>query len=74
MTSAHVMPNGQRWDVKGNGAIIPPQHNTQEAAINAARTWLQNNGGGELNIHGTDGAIRAKDTIFPGNDPRNRRG
>jgi ABC-type branched-subunit amino acid transport system ATPase component len=33
-----------------------------------------NAGGGELNIHGRDGQIRAKDTIAPGNDPRNIRG
>jgi hypothetical protein len=30
---------------------------------------LKNQGGGELTTKGTDGKIRSKDTIPPGNDP-----
>lgn len=44
-------------------------HSTQQAAINAARQMLQNQGGGELTTKGRDGRIRSKDTILPGNDP-----
>jgi hypothetical protein len=44
-------------------------HKSQQAAIDAAKTMLQNQGGGELNVHGLDGKIRSKDTIAPGNDP-----
>lgn len=44
-------------------------HNTQKAAIDAARNMLINQGGGELNTHGLNGQIRSKDTIAPGNDP-----
>lgn len=44
-------------------------HSTQQAAINAARQMLQNQGGGELTTKGRDGRIRSKDTIPPGNDP-----
>jgi hypothetical protein len=68
MASAHVVPNGTNWQVKGNGAVIS-DHTLQSDAITAARNWLRRNGGGELNIHGEDGAIRAKDTVPPGNDP-----
>lgn len=44
-------------------------HDTQADAIDAARDQLHNQGGGELTVHGTDGRIRSKDTISPGNDP-----
>jgi len=44
-------------------------HNTQKEAESAAREMLKNQGGGELITKGTDGRIRSKDTIAPGNDP-----
>lgn len=44
-------------------------HKTQGEATGAARSNLQNQGGGELIIKGLDGRIRSKDTIPPGNDP-----
>lgn len=73
MASAHVVPAGTIWAVKANGASV---HNSlrQQDAIDWARDWLKRNGGGELIIHGQDGSIRAKDTVAPGNDPRNVRG
>jgi hypothetical protein len=73
MASAHVVPSGAMWLVKVN-SMERSRHFTQDAAWDAARDYLAANGGGELNIHGMDGAIRAKDTIHPGNDPRNVRG
>ncbi|WP_371129527.1 DUF2188 domain-containing protein [Arthrobacter sp. ov407] len=42
--------------------------------MDAARGYLARYGGGELNIHGKDNKVQAKDTIDPGNDPRNIRG
>ena len=44
-------------------------HDTQKAALDAAKDLLQNQGGGELTTKGLDGRIRSKDTIAPGNDP-----
>lgn len=44
-------------------------HNTQREAAKSAHEMLENQGGGELIIKGTDGRIRSKDTIPPGNDP-----
>lgn len=44
-------------------------HKTQKDAEQAARTMLNNQGGGELTTKGRDGKIRSKDTIAPGNDP-----
>lgn len=71
--SAHVVPAGTQWQVKSDGRVLDTS-STQRLAIVYARTWLAHSGGGELVIHGEDGAIRQKDTIYPGNDPRNTRG
>lgn len=66
-------PNGG-WDVKAPGASRSSAHTgTQAQAINRGRQIVGNAGGGELNIQCRDGQIRAKDTIAPGNDPRNIR-
>ena len=72
----HVVPNANGgWDVKAPGASRASAHSdTQADAINRGRAIIGNAGGGELNIHGRDGAIRAKDTIPKGNDPRSSKG
>ncbi|WP_082513427.1 MULTISPECIES: DUF2188 domain-containing protein [unclassified Leifsonia] len=70
MASAHVVPSGTQWQVK-DGVVIST-HNLQADAINAARSYIAARGGGELFIHGENGAVRAKDTVAPGNDPRGR--
>lgn len=73
--SYHVTPQGDQWAAqKAGGARASSMHDTQADAIAAARGYLGNQGGGELNIHGRNGAIRAKDSIAPGNDPRNIKG
>ena len=74
--SRHVVPNPKGgWDVKAPGSNRASAHtDTQADAINRGREIINNAGGGELNIHGRDGAIRAKDTIPKGNDPRGTQG
>jgi hypothetical protein len=74
MAYAHVTPDGTYWKAVGNGSIQISRTLLQADATSAARTWLRNNGGGELSIHGEDGRVRAKDTVAPGNDPRGTRG
>lgn len=70
--SYHVTPHGDGWAAERSGAERASSvHDTQAEAIEAARGYLKSQGGGELNIHGKDGQIRAKDTIAPGDDPRN---
>lgn len=44
-------------------------HDTQAAAVSAARQNLLNQAGGELITKGIDQKIRSKDTIAPGRDP-----
>jgi hypothetical protein len=58
------------WENKRNDADRASSvHLTQKEAIEAARSMLTNQGGGELTTMGVDGKIRSKDTIPPGNDP-----
>ncbi len=68
----HVVPNGDKWAVKGAGnekntRIV----DTQKEAINIAREIAKNQQS-ELVIHRPDGRIRDKDSY--GNDPRNIKG
>jgi hypothetical protein len=70
-----VTPHSGRWAVEKPGASRASSvHDTQKAAIDAARQNLQKTGGGELAVKGRDGAVRKQDTIAPGNDPRSSKG
>ncbi len=63
----HVVPHNGDWAVKGEGnGKATSVHDTQQQAIDAARTIAQNQGS-ELLIHGRDGQIRARDSH--GKDP-----
>lgn len=67
-------PDGT-WENKRNDANrASGVHDTQKAAQDEARRMLRNQGGGELTTKGVDGRIRDKDTVAPGNDPRNVKG
>lgn len=76
MPDYHVTPNADgSWSAqRENASRASSNHDTQREAIDAARGYTANAGGGELNIHGRNGEIRAKDTIAPGNDSRNIKG
>jgi len=62
-------PDGQWVNERDDADRASSVHETQQAAIDAARENLTNQGGGELSVQGLDGRIRSKDTIAPGNDP-----
>ena len=63
------------WQNKRNDAKQASSvHRTQKGAQDAARKNLKNQGGGELTTKGTNGKIRNKDTVAPGNDPRSVKG
>ena len=71
----HVAPHGDQWEVKhADAQHATSLHDTQKEAIAVAHEHLHNQGGGELVIHGTDGHIREKTTVAPGNDPRSSKG
>ena len=46
----------------------------QTEGIDRARQILSNDGGGELQVRGLNGAIRKQDTVRPGNDPKDSKG
>lgn len=48
--------------------------NNQSEGIDRARQILSNDGGGELQVRGLNGAIRKQDTVRPGNDPKDSQG
>jgi Uncharacterized protein conserved in bacteria (DUF2188) len=62
-------PDGQWANKRSDAEKASSLHKTQTDAARTAREMLTNQGGGELTIKGTDGKIRSKDTIPPGNDP-----
>jgi len=47
---------------------------TQAAAYKQTRDLASRNGGGEINLHGSDGKIRDKNTISPAKDPHSIKG
>jgi len=61
--------NGKWINRRNDAGKASSVHDTQQNAINSARTMLGNQGGGELTVMGRNGRIRSKDTIPPGNDP-----
>ncbi|WP_420365881.1 DUF2188 domain-containing protein [Curtobacterium sp. L3-7] len=74
-TNRNVIPNPNGGsDVRGGGDRASAHTDTQAEAIDRARQIIGNQGGGELSVHNRQGQVRAKDTIAPGNDPRNVKG
>lgn len=68
----NVVPNpAGGWDVKGGGKRASAHSATQAQAVARAKEIVSNQGGGEVSISGRNGRIRAKDTVKPGNDPKN---
>lgn len=62
-------PDGQWANKRNDAGKASSLHGTQKDAIKTAKDMLGKQGGGELITKGTDGKIRSKDTIAPGNDP-----
>jgi len=62
-------PDGTWANERNDATRASSVHDTQKAALEAAKSMLEKQGGGELTTKGVDGKIRSKDTIAPGNDP-----
>lgn len=61
----HVIENpGGGWMIKASRNGGGHRYDTQRDAVVAARETLRNKGGGELIVHGRDGRIRDRDTVF----------
>lgn len=61
----HVIekPDGG-WAIQTSRNGTGRRFGTQQDAVVAAREALRSTGGGELIIHGRDGRIRDRDTVF----------
>jgi hypothetical protein len=68
-------PDGTWANTRADADRASSLHQTQAAAMEAARAMLRNQGGGEMSVQRSDNnQIRIKDTVSPGNDPRSSRG
>jgi hypothetical protein len=69
--SRMVIPRADgTWEVRAPGADrASGVFDTQRDAIDRGREIVRNLGGGELQIRGTNGQIRASDTVPHGHDP-----
>ena len=55
MADIHVIPDGERWDVKEENGSVVSTHDTQADAEAAGKSWLNANGGGEVFTHRDEG-------------------
>ncbi len=55
MPSTHIIPSGERWNVKQENGDVISTHDTQAEAEQAAKTWTRENGGGEVFTHRDEG-------------------
>lgn len=63
------------WQGKEHGAKrASVRTDTQKDAIDRTRQVMEKKGGGELNVKGTNGRVRQKNTIPPAKDPRRTKG
>lgn len=65
----HVVPAKSGWGVRGAGNTrLTSRHDTQAAAVRAARQHAINQGS-EMLIHGRNGQIRERNTYGPDQCP-----
>jgi hypothetical protein len=66
MPDAHIIPNGELWDIKIENGDVVGQHPTQAEAEAAGKEWVRANGGGEVFVHRDEGEfsrIRKGDAV-----------
>jgi hypothetical protein len=66
MPDIHIIPDGERWNVKQENGGVVSTHDTQAAAEKAGKSWLSDNGGGEVFTHRDEGEfsrIRKGDAV-----------
>lgn len=55
MPNAHIIPSGDRWNIKEENGDIISSHDTQAEAEEAGKRWARDNGGGEVVTHRDEG-------------------
>ena len=66
MPNVHVIPSGDRWNLKQENGDVVSTHDTQADAERAGKEWLASNGGGEVFTHRDEGEfsrIRKGDAV-----------
>jgi hypothetical protein len=66
MPDVHIIPDGERWNVKEDNGSVVSTHDTQADAEQAAKSWVKGQGGGEVRIHRDEGEfsrIRESDSV-----------
>lgn len=75
MPDYNVYKKGDKWvGERSDASRASVSADTQRDAYNETRDLTARNGGGEISIHGVNGAIRDKNTIAPAKDPRSTKG
>lgn len=66
MPDIHIIPNGERWDVKEENGGVVSTHDTQAEAEQAGKAYTRERGGGEVFTHRDEGEfsrIRKGDAV-----------
>jgi hypothetical protein len=66
MPDVHVIPNGDRWNVKEENGAVVSTHDSQADAEQAGKTYVRGHGGGEVFTHRNEGEfsrIRKGDAV-----------
>ncbi len=66
MPDIHIIPSGERWNVKQVSGAVVSTHDTQAEAEQAGKSWARENGGGEVFTHRDEGEfsrIRKGDNV-----------
>lgn len=66
MPDAHVIPDGDKWNVKQEDGGVVSTHDSQADAEQAAKDWASSQGGGEVRVHRDEGdfsRIRTSDSV-----------
>lgn len=53
----HIIPNGDRWNVKVENGDVVASYDTQAEAEKEGKTWARANGGGEVFTHRDKGEL-----------------
>jgi hypothetical protein len=66
MPDIHIIPDGERWNVKEENGDVVSTHDTQAEAEQAGKSWAREHGGGEVFTHRDEGEfsrIRKGDAV-----------
>ena len=66
MPDIHIVPSGDRWNVKQENGDVVSAHDTQADAEKAGKDWARGHGGGEVFTHRDEGEfsrIRKGDAV-----------